>query len=126
MAATFDFTLSGDHGQAQQLVLGALAGIGHQAELRPDGTFSITRGSGTATFWLGAMSGKNFHTRYTLVFHPSEAGMIATFTRAGSLGAIKGGAIGHAKTTNTFNEAARAIDAATRGAGILVSVGERD
>ena len=126
MANTYEYTLSGDPAAAQQLVFGALANQGHRTELQPDGTFSIVRGSAAATFWLGAFSGKNFHTRYQLVFRPDAAGMVASFTRHGSLGGLKGGVIGHAKTGKVFNEAAATIDAATRQAGILVSVAERD
>lgn len=124
MASTYDFTLTGDPAVAQQAVLDALAGAGHRVSALQDGTLAVERGNGTATFWLGAMAGKNFHTRYSLQFFPVEGGTVARFTRSGSLGALKGGAIGHAKTSDIFNEAARAIDAGTRQAGVFVSAVE--
>lgn len=124
MASTFDFTLTGDPAVAQQTVADALASVGHRLSPLQDGTIAVERGNGTTTFWLGALAGKNFHTRYSLQFFPVEGGTVARFTRSGSLGALKGGAIGHSKTTDIFNEAARAIDAGTRQAGVLANVTE--
>lgn len=124
MASTYDFTLTGDSATAHQIVFGALASIGHQAAPLADGTFAISRGSGTATFWLGALAGNNFHTKFTLQFFDGEGGTVARFTRVGALGGLKGGVIGHSKTSDVFNEAARAIDAVTRQSGIFVSVAE--
>jgi hypothetical protein len=124
MAGTYDFTLAGDPAAAHQVVFGALASIGHRATGLADGTFAITRGSGAATFWLGALSGKNFHTRFTLQFFDGAGGTVARFTRVGALGGLKGGVIGASKTSGVFDEAARTIDAVTRQSGILVSVAE--
>ena len=124
MATTYDFTLTGDPAAAQQAVIDALAAIGHRVSPLQDGTLAVERGNQTKTMWLGAMAGKNFHTRYSLQFFPGEGTTVARFTRAGSLGALKGGAIGHAKTNDIFNEAGRAIDAHTRQAGILGDVTE--
>ena len=126
MANTYEYTLSGDPAAGQQLVFDALARAGHRIEPQPDGTFNIERGSASATFWLGAWANNNFHTRYQLFFRPDPTGMIASFTRNGSHGALKGGAIGYATTERVFNDAAATIDAATRQAGILVSVAQRD
>lgn len=119
MASTYDFTLTGDPAAAHQNVIASLASLGHQVAPLQDGTFAVSRGNGTATFWLGAMAGKNFHTKYSLQFFDTPEGTVARFTRVGSLGALKGGAIGHAKTGDIFNEAARAIDAGARQAGIF-------
>lgn len=124
MASTYDFTLTGDPATAQRVVTDALAADGHRISPLADGTLAVERGSGKMTFWLGAMSGKNFHTRFSLQFFPGEGSTLARFTRVGALGALKGGAIGIAKTSNIFNEASRAIDAATRQAGIFGNVVE--
>lgn len=124
MASTYDFALTGDPATTQQAVFDALAGAGHRISALQDGTFAVERGSGTTTFWLGAMAGKNFHTKFTLQFFVGEGGSTARWTRVGSLGALKGGAIGHAKTNDVFNEAARAIDAHTRQLGMLANVTE--
>lgn len=124
MASTYDFTLSGDPGAAHGIVFAALAADGHQAAALADGTFAISRGSGAKTFWLGAMAGKGFHTKFTLQFFDGEAGTVARFTRVGALGGLKGGVIGAAKTNDVFDAAARAIDAATRQAGIFGGVTE--
>jgi hypothetical protein len=124
MASTYDFTLAGDAETAHQIVFGALASIGHQVAPLADGTFAVSRGSGTATFWLGALAGNNFHTKFTLQFFDGPGGSVARFTRVGSLGGIKGGVIGHSKTADVFTEAARTIDAVTRQSGIFVSVAE--
>jgi hypothetical protein len=124
MASTYDFTLAGDPEAAHQIVVGALASIGHQVAPLADGTFAVSRGSGTATFWLGALAGNNFHTKFTLQFFDGPGGSVARFTRVGALGGLKGGVIGASKTSDVFNEAARAIDAVTRQSGIFVSVAE--
>jgi hypothetical protein len=124
MASTYDFTLTGDPATAHQIVFGALASIGHQVAPLADGTFAVSRGSGTATFWLGAMAGKNFHTKFTLQFFDGDGSTVARFTRVGALGGLKGGVIGASKTNDIFNEAARAIDAVTRQSGIFVSAAE--
>lgn len=124
MATTYDFTLTGDPAAAHQIVLGALASIGHQAAPLADGTIAISRGSGTATFWLGALAGKNFHTRFTLQFFDGAGSTVARLTRVGSLGGLKGGVIGASKTNDVFAEAARTIDAVTRQTGIFGSVTE--
>ena len=124
MASTYDFALTGDPAVTHQAVFDALAGAGHRISPLQDGTFAVERGSGTRTFWLGAMAGKGFHTKFTLQFFDGEVGSTARWTRVGSLGALKGGAIGHAKTNDVFQEAARAIDAHVRAAGILANVTE--
>ncbi|WP_395640211.1 hypothetical protein [Pseudolysinimonas sp.] len=124
MAATYDFALNGDPATAHQVVLGALSSIGHRVSPLADGTFAVARGSEKATFWLGALSGKNFHTRFSLQFFDGAAGTVARFTRVGALGGLKGGVIGASKTTDVFHEAARTIDAVTRQSGILGSVTE--
>ena len=124
MASTYDFTLAGDPATAHQVVFGALASIGHQVAALADGTYSVTRGSGGATFMLGALAGNNFHTKFTLQFFDGPGGSVARFTRVGSLGGLKGGIIGHSKTNDVFNEAARVIDGVTRQSGIFVSVAE--
>jgi hypothetical protein len=124
MASTYDFTLNGDPAAAHQIVLGALSSIGHQVAPLADGTFAVSRGSGKATFWLGALAGKNFHTKFTLQFFDGERSTVARFTRVGALGGLKGGAIGHSRTMDVFNEAARTIDAVTRQSGVLGSVTE--
>lgn len=124
MASTYDFTLNGDPAAAHQVVLGALASIGHRASPLADGTFAISRGSGTTTFWLGALAGKNFHTKFSLQFFDVQGSTVARFTRVGALGGLKGGVIGASKTTDVFHEAARTIDAVTRQSGIFGSVTE--
>lgn len=124
MASTYDFTLTGEPGAAHQIVFDALAGLGHRAAPLADGTFAISRGSGAATFWLGAFAGKNFHTKFSLQFFDGADGTTARFTRVGALGGLKGGVIGNSKTIDFFNEAARAIDAAVRQAGIFGGVTE--
>lgn len=124
MASTYDFTLTGDPAAAHGVVFAALAAEGHQAAPLADGTFAIVRGSGAKTFWLGAMAGKGFHTKFSLQFFDGEAGTVARFTRVGALGGLKGGVIGASKTNDVFNAAARAIDDGTRQAGIFGSVTE--
>lgn len=124
MASTYDFTLTGDPGAAHAVVFAALAAGGHRAAPLADGTFAISRGSGAKTFWLGAMAGTGFHTKFSLQFFDGEAGTIARFTRVGALGGLKGGVIGASKTKDIFNAAARAIDEAARQAGIFGGVTE--
>lgn len=124
MASTYDFTLAGDPATVHQVVFGALASVGHASTPLADGTYAVTRGSESATFWLGVFAGRNFHTRFTLQFFDGPAGSVARLTRVGSLGGLKGGVIGHRKTVDAFHEAARTIDAVTRQSGVLQSVAE--
>lgn len=125
MASTYDFALIGDPAATHRIVVGALASVGHQTAPLADGTFAVTRGSGGATLLLGALAGKNFHTKFSLrFFDDGDGGTVARFTRVGSLGGLKGGAIGHSKTIDVFNEAARTIDAVTRQSGIFSTVTE--
>jgi hypothetical protein len=124
MASTYDFALTGAPAITHQAVSEALVAAGYRLSALQDGTVAVERGSGTKTFWLGAFAGKDFHAKFSLQFFDGEAGTTARFTRVGSLGALKGGAIGHSKTTDIFHEAARAIDAHVRAAGILANVTE--
>jgi hypothetical protein len=124
MASTYDFTLAGDPATLHQVVFGALASVGHTSTPLADGSFAVTRGSESRTFWLGVFAGRHFHTRFTLNFFDGPAGCVARLTRVGALGGLKGGAIGHSKTVDAFNEAARTIDAVTRQSGVLQGVAE--
>jgi hypothetical protein len=124
MASTYDYTLTGDPEVSHRVVFDGLAGAGHQVAPLADGTFAITRGSGAATFWLGAFAGKRFHTKFSLQFFDGDGSAVARFTRVGALGGLKGGVIGNSKTIDVFNEAARSIESATRQAGIFGGVTE--
>ncbi|WP_025155608.1 hypothetical protein [Leifsonia aquatica] len=120
MASAHDFFLLGDHEAAKQLVISALASEGFTVTTTPNGGLLAKRGSTAATIWLGAMAGKNFQMTFMVDFMVDPQGrLVARLNRNMTGGALKGGAIGAAKTDTAFQQTANAIAAVLHPAGIL-------
>lgn len=120
MASAHDFFLLGDHEAAKQLVTSTLQAEGFTVTMTPSGGLLAKRGSAARTFWLGAMAGKNFQVSFLVDFMVDQQGrLVARLNRNMVSGALKGGAIGAAKTDTAFQETANAIAAAAHPAGIL-------
>ncbi|MFF2052832.1 hypothetical protein ACFVU2_14615 [Leifsonia sp. NPDC058194] len=120
MASAHDFFLLGDHEAAKQLVVSALQSEGFTVTSTPTGGLLAKRGSAASTFWLGAFAGKNFQMSFLVDFMVDQQGrLVARLNRNMAGGALKGGAIGAAKTDTAFQETANAIAAILHPAGIL-------
>jgi hypothetical protein len=120
MATAHDFFLLGDHGAGRQLVVTALQNDGFAVTSTPTGGLLAKRGSTAATVWLGALAGKNFQVSFQVDFMVDQQGrLVARLHRNLTAGALKGGAIGAAKTDTAFQQTANAIAAALHQAGVL-------
>ncbi|GIT82137.1 hypothetical protein LLS1_38060 [Leifsonia sp. LS1] len=120
MASAHDFFLLGDHEAARQLVVSALQSEGFVVTTTPTGGLLAKRGSAASTFWLGAWAGKNFQVSFLVDFMVDQQGrLVARLNRNMAGGALKGGAIGAAKTDAAFQETANAIAAVLHPAGVL-------
>lgn len=70
------------------------------------------------------MAGKNFHISFTFDIGVDQHGNTwLRFDQDGALGAVKGGAIGYAKSKNAFGEFVNAMRTETMQRGMLL--GER-
>jgi hypothetical protein len=122
MAGTYDIVLSGDQQKAKDLIAQSLTSQGFTVESTPKGGYLAKRGSRAATFWLGAMAGKNFQVTFIVEFFTGDGGsLVARLSRNLAAGALKGGAIGANKTNNAFIDTANALVAATQAAGVFTS-----
>ncbi|MFF2050228.1 hypothetical protein ACFVU2_01385 [Leifsonia sp. NPDC058194] len=120
MASAHDFFLLGDHEAAKQLVASALHAEGFTVSTTPAGGLLAKRGSGAATILLGAWAGKNFQMSFLVDFMVDEHGrLVARLNRNLAGGALKGGAIGAARTDSAFQQTANAIAGVLQPAGIL-------
>lgn len=121
--ASHDFFISGDHTAARAAVSAALQAQGFSVTALPNGTTLVAaRGSKAATFWLGALAGKNFHVSLAVDYaQDAEGRLVARLNRDMTAGALKGGAIGAAKTKTVFEETANALQAALASHGILAA-----
>lgn len=120
MASAHDFFLLGDHDAACHLVASSLQGQGFTVTATPTGGLLAKRGSAAATVWLGGLAGKNFHVSFVVDFMVDQQGrLVARLNRNMAGGALKGGAIGAAKTNTAFEETANALAGALHQAGVL-------
>ncbi|KAB1660234.1 hypothetical protein F8O01_02560 [Pseudoclavibacter chungangensis] len=123
MAGYTDYFISGDHVAGKGAVAAALQQQGFRVESTPAGGLAIERGSLGTTLLLGGLAGKNFHVKFVVEFSVDEHGtLVARLHREMSRGALKGGAIGAAKTSNAFDDTARALDEQLRAHGLLLDV----
>lgn len=123
MASSTEIALSGDAAHAQNVVSSALAAAGFTFEQGAPGWQKISRGSMTRTMLLGSLAGKAFHVSFQLAFGVAADGSTsARLDRDLATGALKGGALGAAKTSTAYDETVALIAAAATQAGILVGV----
>ena len=121
--ASHDFIINGDHTAARATIAAALQAEGYALNALPNGTTIVAaRGSKAATLWIGALAGKNFHVSFAVDYaQDAEGRLIARLKRDMTAGALKGGAIGAAKTKTAFEETANALQAALASSGTLAA-----
>jgi hypothetical protein len=122
MASQIEFTLSGDHVAARDIVLVATTAAGFTAAAGGDWSYQLTRGSSTKSLWLGAMAGKDFYLKFALDFSVDSAGgFVARLSRDVASSAVRGGVIGASKASDAFQSLADAVGSATTQAGVFAS-----
>ncbi|TPW74694.1 hypothetical protein [Schumannella soli] len=123
MAGTL-FTLGGDSTAASTLVANTVSALGYSAEVLPNGAHRLSRGSKTKTFWLGALSGDDFHVAFVVAYAHDESGNLTVrVDRDGGASFLKGGAIGVSKTDSAYGQLVDAIGGAASNAGIYIGSG---
>lgn len=123
MAGTL-FTLGGDNSAASNLVAQTVSSLGYAAEVLPNGAHRLSRGSKTKTFWLGALSGDDFHVAFVIAYGTDPSGNLTVrVDRDGGASFLKGGAIGVSKTDTAYGQLVDAIGGAASNAGIYVGSG---
>ncbi len=122
MASMIEFVLTGEQGNAKNVVLNATATQGYAATAKDDWNFDLTRGSNGLTIAFGAMAGKNFYLKFALGFSVDADGkLVARLSRDTASSAIRGGVLGANRAANSFQELADAIGTATSQAGVFAS-----
>jgi hypothetical protein len=120
MAKAHDFFIIGDHENGRRIVASALQSEGFAVTATPAGGLLAKRGSTAMTVLLGGLAGNNFQQTFLVDFMVDQHGrLVARLNRNMAGGALKGGAIGAAKTDSAFQQTANAIAAALHGAGAL-------
>jgi hypothetical protein len=120
VASMIEFALTGDQEAAKKVVLDAVAQQGFTATARDAWNFDLERGSNGLSIAFGALAGKNFYLKFQLAFSvDAEGKLVARVSRDVAGSALRGGAIGASKASNTFQDVANAIGAAATQAGIF-------
>ncbi|GAB3575131.1 hypothetical protein GCM10027406_06200 [Leifsonia lichenia] len=120
MAKAHDFFILGDHENGRRIVATALQSEGFAVTATPAGGLLAKRGSTAMTVLLGGLAGNSFQQTFLVDFMVDQHGrLVARLNRNMAGGALKGGAIGAAKTDSAFQQTANAIAATLHGAGAL-------
>ncbi|MFB6612230.1 hypothetical protein ACFCVO_18040 [Agromyces sp. NPDC056379] len=119
-----ELILAGTDQQTVPVVISIAQGLGYEATQPSQSSIKLERGNLTKTLLLGAMAGKNFHISFTFDIGVDQHGNTwLRFDQDGALGAVKGGAIGYAKSKNAYGEFIDAMRAETTQRGL--PLGER-
>ncbi|MGI9822153.1 hypothetical protein [Agromyces sp. Marseille-Q5079] len=119
-----ELILSGNDLQTVPVVVSIAKELGYEATQPSERSIKLERGNLTKTLLLGAMAGKNFHISFTFDIGVDQHGNTwLRFDQDGALGAVKGGAIGYAKSKNAYAEFIDTIRRETTQRGLLL--GER-
>lgn len=113
-----ELILAGPDSQTVPTVIAIAEGLGYTATTPNPGRIKLERGSLNKTVVLGALAGKSFHISFTFDIGVDGYGNTwLRFDQDRALGAIKGGAIGYAKTKNAYVEFVETVqrEAAQRG-----------
>jgi len=117
-----EFVLTGDQEAAKKVVLDATVQQSFTPTARDAWNFDLERGSNGLTIAFGALAGKSFYMKFQLGFSADAEGrLVARLSRDATGSALRGGAIGASKASNTFQEVADAIGAATTQAGVFAA-----
>ncbi|WP_350348925.1 hypothetical protein ABIQ69_03010 [Agromyces sp. G08B096] len=116
-----ELILAGPDTQTVPAVIEIAKRHGYEATTPAPGRIKLERGSMTKTVWLGAMAGKGFHISFTFDIGVDQHGNTwLRFDQDGALGAVKGGAIGYAKTKNAYAEFVETVRRETAERGMLL------
>ncbi|MGH3706352.1 MAG: hypothetical protein ACRDT9_17075 [Agromyces sp.] len=119
-----ELILAGTDQQTVPVVISIAEGLGYEATQPSRSIIKLERGNLTTTLLLGAMAGKKFHISFTFDIGVDQYGNTwLRFDQDGALGAVKGGAIGYAKSKNAYGEFIEAMRVETAQRGLLL--GER-
>ncbi|QAY72996.1 hypothetical protein ET445_06200 [Agromyces protaetiae] len=116
-----ELILAGPDPVTVPVVIAIAKGLGYEATTPGPGQIKLERGSLNKTVWLGAMAGKGFHISFTFSYAVDGYGNTwLRFDQDGALGAVKGGAIGYAKSKNAYEEFLAALRHETAQRGMLL------
>jgi hypothetical protein len=122
MASVVEFSVTGDHVAARDVVLNAVSAAGFTAVADGTWKYQLSRGNKTTTFWLGAMAGKNFHLTFVLDFSVDDSGaFVARLSRDVMGSALRGGAIGASVASTEFQLLLDSVGTTTTQAGIYAA-----
>ncbi len=117
-----ELVLAGNDQQTVPVVISVAEGLGYTASLLEGGQIKLERGSLTKTLLLGGLAGKGFHISFTFAIGADGAGnTLVRFDQDSALGAVKGGAIGFAKSKSAFNEFMGAVRTEATSRSILLA-----
>ncbi|UFS57684.1 hypothetical protein [Subtercola endophyticus] len=120
--AAVDYFITGDHDAARNAIAAALRSRGFEVATSPVGGWSLTRGSTSATVWLGAFAGKNNQRlEYSMQFFEYEGQLVARLNRESGAGAL-GGVIGVSRSAEVFTELDQAVGSELTRLLILANV----
>jgi len=119
-----ELILAGSDQQTVPVVLEIAQGLGYSASTPTPGRIKLERGSMGLTIAFGGLAGKRFHISFTFDIGVDELGNTwLRFDQDGAMGAVKGGAIGYAKSKKAFGEFVDTVRQTATQRGILL--GER-
>lgn len=114
-----DYFVTGDHTEAHAVLAHALRSLGFEVATSPLGGWDVTRGSTSATMWLGAFAGRDKQRLdYRMEFFEHEGQLVARLSRRSGAGAM-GGVIGVSRSNEVFTELDTAVGTELTNRGIL-------
>lgn len=119
--AAVDYFISGDHDEARSVLAEAMRSLGFELATSPLGGWDVTRGSTSATLWLGAFAGRDKQRLdYRMEFFQQEGQLVARLSRTSGAGAM-GGVVGVSRSAEVFTELDQAVGTALTTRGILAN-----
>ncbi|MFT4284115.1 MAG: hypothetical protein QM598_04710 [Protaetiibacter sp.] len=119
-----ELILAGTDQQSVPFVIGVAESLGYTATQPTQGRIKLERGSLPLTLFAGALAGKRFHISFTFDVGVDEHGNSwLRFDQDGAMGAVKGGALGYAKSKDEYAAFLNAVRAEAAQRGVLL--GER-
>ena len=116
-----DYFVTGDHDQAREVLANVLRSQGFEVATSPLGGWDLTRGSTSATIWLGAFAGRDKQRLdYRMEFFEHEGQLVARLSRQSGAGAM-GGVIGVSRSSEIFIELDNAVGTELTNRGILAN-----
>lgn len=119
-----ELILAGTDEQSVPFVIGIAESLGYTATRPTPGRIKLERGSLPLTLFVGALAGSRFHISFTFDIGVDEHGNSwFRFDQDGAMGAVKGGALGYAKSKEEYAAFLGAVRAEAAQRGVLL--GER-